>query len=265
MRVPVAAGFYPSEKKKLEEQVSSLLDQNVTQKDCLGAVVPHAGYIFSGPTAGKAYASIKTCAKTFVVAGPNHTGFGRPVAMSSQDWKTPLGTAKTDRRLGGKVPESEDSHMFEHSIEVQLPFIQKRFPGAEIIPICLSDIGLDEIRELSEKISSKDMFYIASSDFTHFGPNYGYSPVEGTDSENLEYVRKMDMKAIDFIMKIQPEKFYKFAKENEMTICGVVPITLVLFACRKLGAIKGELVGYSTSYDMHPSHSFVSYAGILIS
>lgn len=264
MRIPVAAGFYPSERKKLDCQVSSFLDQNVSRKPCLGTIVPHAGYVFSGPTTGKAYASISTKAKTFVIAGPNHTGFGSPVAMSTQDWKTPLGISKTDRRLSGKVPESEDSHMFEHSIEVQLPFIQKRFPGAKIIPLCLSDIGIDEIRELAGKIASGDFFYIASSDFTHFGPNYNYTPVNGSDEENLDYTRKLDMKAIDLILKLQPERFYGFVKENGMTICGAVPITLVLLACKELGAKRAELIGYSTSYEVHPDRSFVNYAGIVI-
>lgn len=263
MRVPVAGGFYPFDKVKLKEQVDSFLVEKERVK-AFGAVVPHAGYIFSGRTAGKTYSSIETNAKKFALLGPNHTGYGLPISMSSQDWKNSLGTARNAKFSSEAIPVNEDAHMYEHSLEVQIPFLQERFGNFKIIPIALSRLELDEIEILAKNLVSKDIFYIASSDFTHFGPNYGYLPSRGNEKENLEYVKKMDMKAIDYICKIQPDKFYNFVMENKMTICGFVPITLMLFICKSLGAKEGIIIDYTTSYEVHPASSFVAYAGILI-
>jgi hypothetical protein len=263
MREPAAEGFYPFSKTALQKQVSEFLASSEKRK-AIGLIAPHAGYAFSGSVAGKTYASVSEFKKTIMLFGPNHTGFGQAISLSTDDWKTPLGIVKTDSRFEKILPVSESAHEYEHSIEVQLPFLQALLKDFKIIPAALSHLPLQQIEELAGKLAGREIFYIASSDFTHFGPNYSYMPVRESDSENLKYIKEMDMKAIDFILKIQPEKFYNFVTENEMTICGFVPITLLLFICRKLGAKRGFLVDYKTSYEVQPSSSFVDYAGILI-
>lgn len=265
MRHPVAYGFYPPEPATLRHEVENLLNQRVKRIKALGAVVPHAGYAFSGKVAGAVYASIETNKKKFLIACPNHTGYGTRVALSQEDWQTPLGIVKVDKSLASKVTVNEDAHTFEHAIEVQLPFLQVRFKDFRIIPLCLAHLSFDELEELSKKIIANDIFYIASSDFIHFGPNYGYMPVAGSDEENLAWAKEQDMKAIDLICKLKPKEFYEFVVNNELTICGFVAITLVLLIMKKLGAKKGEIIKYATSYDVHPDSSFVTYAGIVFS
>lgn len=263
MRNPVANGFYPFSEKLLRSQVSEFITPSKKRRS-IGIIVPHAGYAFSGKVAGKTYSSVSAFEKNIMIIGPNHTGLGEAVALSCEDWKTPLGIVKNERRFEKILPVSEEAHEYEHSIEVQLPFLQVIENDFKIIPISLSMLSFTQIEELSEKIASKGIFYIASSDFTHFGPNYGYMPIKKSNEENLSYSREMDMKAIDMICRLDAKKFFDFATENRMTICGLVPITLLILICKKLGARKGELIDYSTSYDVHPATSFVDYAGILI-
>ncbi len=265
MRHPVAYGFYPPEPETLRKEVERLLGQKVEKIDALGAVVPHAGYQFSGHVAGAVYTSINTEKRKFLIACPNHTGYGTRIALSQQDWQTPLGAVEVDKSFAGKITVNEDAHLFEHAIEVQLPFLQVKFKKFELIPIVLSHLSFEEIEELSEKLVADDIFYIASSDFIHFGSNYGFMPVNGTNKENLEWVKKQDMKAIDLISSLRAKEFYKFVVENELTICGFIPITLVLLIMKKLGAKKGKLIKYATSYDVYPDSSFVTYAGIVFS
>lgn len=263
MRNPIANGFYPFSESFLRKQINEFIYESKKRKT-MGIVVPHAGYAFSGKVAGKTYSSVYDFGETVMLMGPNHTGLGEPVALSTEDWKTPLGIVKNDRRFERIIPVSEDAHEYEHSIEVQLPFLQSIMKYFRIIPISLSILSFSQIEDISEKLAHAGIFFIASSDFTHFGPNYGYMPVKKSDEQNLAYAKEMDMKAIDMICKLDAKKFYNFVNGNHMTVCGLVPITLLILICKKLGAKRGELVDFSTSYDVHPASSFVDYAGILI-
>jgi len=129
------------------------------------------------------------------------------------------------------------------------------------VPICLGHISFEELEEIVNAFDNKS-FYIASSDFIHFGPVYGYEPVNGV-KEGLEWVKKADNELIDLICKLKAEEFYNSVFENNYTVCGFVPIALLLLIMKKIGAKKGNLISYKTSYDVHPNSSFVSYAGIV--
>jgi len=265
MRRPVAIGFYPGEKNRLESTMQNFLSSAKTEKiikNPLGIIVPHAGYEFSGPVAGAAYAS-KTDKKNFVIFGPNHTGHGTAVAASNETWETPLGKVEANKEFAKKIGVDEMAHKYEHSIEVQLPFLQVLYKGFTIAPICLQQFGFDKIKELAKKLSDNNSFYIASSDFIHFGPNYGYLPVSGPIQKQLQWVKDRNSEMIELICKLDAEKFYEDVIENEYTICGFVPITLLLLVMKNIGAKKGHLVDYRTSHDVHPASSFVSYAGIV--
>lgn len=264
MRNPSAIGFYPGNKKELETFVKKLLNQKVEKIEAIAAIVPHAGYIYSGKTAGKVYSSISTDNKKFLIVCPNHTGFGNKIALSTQNWLTPLGEVKINKEFVDKIPVDENAHLYEHSLEVQLPFLQVLFKNFELIPLCLSHLEFNELKNLSKILARKDIFYIASSDFTHFGPNYGYLPFNFSPERNVEKVKEIDMKVIELIEKLQARKFYEFVEKENLTICGFVPITLILLIAKKLGAKKGKLIDYSTSFEVSRDLNFVSYAGILI-
>jgi hypothetical protein len=264
MRHPAVAGFYPNDKAELENTVKSFLKSEKKMENALGLISPHAGYQFSGSVAGKTFASAKTEKRNFVLLGPNHTGYGSPASLSRNMWQTPLGSIETDFELIKKIglPIDENAHMYEHSIEVQLPFLQILYKNFKIAPLCLQSLQFDDLKEIAEKFDANN-FYIASSDFTHYGPNYGYDPISGSIEKKLAWVRYTDKKLIDMICNLQAEKFYNAVVENDYTVCGFVPITLLLLVMKNIGAKKGVLVDYKTSYEVHPSDSFVSYAGIV--
>jgi AmmeMemoRadiSam system protein B len=267
MRRSIAIGFYPGDKNRLESVVSDFLvsaKSGKIIKKPLGIIAPHAGYEFSGSVAGAVYAS-KTEKKNFFIFGPNHTGYGTNVAGSIDLWSTPLGEIKTNKEFIKKAEIEVDEivHKYEHSIEVQLPFLQVLYKNFNFVPICLQHIDLNDIKEIAKRVTDSNSFYIASSDFMHFGPNYGYAPFSGKIQEQLKWVKERDNEMIELICKIKPEEFYESILGNGYTICGFVPITLLLFVMKNTGAKKGTLVAYKTSYDVYPNSSFVSYAGIV--
>jgi len=266
MRTPVAIGFYPHDPSELRGLVERLLDQEVGEREAIAAIVPHAGYEYSGRIAGATYAAIKTEHEIFCIACPNHTGLGKSVALSLQDWETPLGVVRNARLFADEVPVDESAHRYEHSLEVQLPFLQVKYGSFALVPLCLSRIGFDELEELAEKLAREDVFYIASSDFTHFGSNYAYLPFFSPKlEENVKRVKKMDMEAIAFIRRLDAKGFYDHVIKQGLTICGFVPITLILLIAKLLGAKRATLIKYGSSFEVYPNESFVTYAGIIIS
>ena len=265
MRSAVAVGFYPSSKEELEKVVRHYLisDKKI---NALGAIVPHAGYQFSGHVAGATLKAAKTDKKSFVLFGPNHTGYGSAVSVSNEDWGTPLGIVKTDKELVKRIGLGFDelAHQAEHSLEVQLPFLQILYKDFSIVPIALRDVGFEQLEEIA-KLFDKNSFYIASSDFTHFGPMYGYEPVAGTIKEQINWVKEIETGLIDLITKLKAKEFYNTILDNGYTVCGFVPITLLMLIMKSLGAKKGELIKRATSYEVSRDSSFVSYVGLVFS
>ena len=259
MREAIAVGFYPENKNELEKMVRNFIVKS--RKKPIGAIVPHAGYIYSGSVAGAVF-SQKTDKKNFILLGPNHTGNGLPISVSDEDWSTPLGVVKINHEFVNKLKNfiDKDAHVYEHSLEVQLPFLQIIYGSAfSIVPIAFQHIEYDLLKQFADKIIDKNSFYIASSDFTHFGPNYGYEPVS---EHAVDWVKKTDEKLIELICKLKAEEFYNTVIENNYTVCGYIPITLLMIIMKKIGA-KGNLINYKTSYDVFPNNSFVGYAGIV--
>jgi hypothetical protein len=267
MRKPVAIGFYPNNPKALETDVKKYLFSDEKIKNPLGAVVPHAGYVFSGAVAGSTFKAAENEKRNFIILCPNHTGYGSAIATSKEDWQTPLGVVKTNKAIADKlgIEINEGSHKYEHSAEVQLPFLQVLYKNFTIVPICLSDAGIEELNDIADALAAfrSSSFYIASSDFIHFGTMYAYEPVSGSIEDQVEWVKKKDTGLIERICKLDAEGFYNEITENGYTVCGFVPITLLLLVMKKIGAKKGKLIKYMTSYDTQPNSSFVSYAGIV--
>lgn len=260
----VAGAFYEAEKHILEEQLRECFSGLTIEEeaDIIGAVVPHAGYMYSGSVAANVYARLPK-ADTYVILGPNHHGMGSLVAVSADRWIMPAGEVEVDRAFVNALPKGvidvdETAHRYEHSIEVQLPFLQFLFDKTFlIVPICM---GLsDEVttREVGEDLAStiaklgKKVILIASSDFTHYEP-------AGIASTKDEYV-------IEAITELNVAKFYHRIYERNVTACGVGPIAAVMYAAKELGATRGKMIKYATSGDVTGDRSsVVGYGGIII-
>ncbi len=270
MRLPAAQGFYPSGKNELETAIKKLFeDVKVTAKSIRGAVVPHAGYVYSGKTASYIYKSLKDSYETIILLGPNHTHLGEKVAVSLQDWETPLGVVKNDRVLGRKIASQSNliktdelAHMYEHSLEVQLPFLQYALKDFKIVPIsisvdCFNIRASQEIGNAIKKaVGDKKVLIIASSDFTHFGSMYNFTPVK---QNQLEWVKKTDNEIINAIIKNNPEKVIELSLNT--TVCGYGAIASLMLSLDKP---KAKLLNYTTSYDVSKNKdAIVGYAGIV--
>lgn len=263
-RDPAVSGqFYPADRKILLSELESMIPAGVEKVAAIGAVVPHAGYIYSGPVAGEVYARLEPRG-CYVILGPNHTGHGDRFACCMDSWSTPLGPVEVDREFLSKwmsrttlVTEDPAAHAFEHSIEVQLPFIQKTSPEAKIIPITLRHGSLSEYEELAGALASvareegKKPVVIASSDMTHYEPR--------------EIAEKKDSLAIRTILDLDAEGLLEVVEENGISMCGYIPTAIMLMYAKEMGAKKAELVKYSDSGDVagHAAQ-VVGYAGIII-
>jgi AmmeMemoRadiSam system protein B len=278
-REPVVAGaFYPYGSEELKKMVKGFLDRaRVEKRNVIGIVSPHAGYVYCGKTAASVYKSVGNKFDAVVIMGPNHSGTGDNVATSLASWKTPLGIVNADEYFVKELTKDsiitidEKAHSREHSIEVQLPWLQYLFKAFRIVPISInptffdaescSEIG-NRIADAAKKFKRK-VLIVASSDFTHYGYSYGYLPFKGGNV--IEKIKELDMSVIKLIEKLDAKKLVKISYEKGLTICGYGAIASMLFAAKKLGADKGELLDYSTSFDVSRSlDAVVGYAGIAI-
>jgi MEMO1 family protein len=269
IRAPYAAGlFYLGYETGLRREVEKLLSQSVSRPKLsgIGLVVPHAGYEYSGVTAGKAYASIDI-PNRIIILGPNHSGFGLPISVDDNDfWKTPLGDVALDKEMadllisGSKMIKiSRDAHRLEHSIEVQLPFLQVAKTGPFIFtPISvMGGLPLEAYQEAADAIAKAIMevnervLIVASTDLTHYEP--------------AAYAKEMDSKVIEAIREMNPVKMLTTVYENDITMCGYGPTAIMLLAATQLGAKKAVLIDYSTSADFSMDESsVVGYGSLLV-
>jgi len=278
MRQPIVDGqFYEADPKKLLKQIescfkSSGLPSSKRSKKMFGCICPHAGYAFSGNCAAYSYKEIgeSFIPDVYVLLGLSHNGFDS--CISIEDWETPLGAVKADSSLGNeiskltKIPIDEIPHQNEHSIEVQLPFLQFVNKGIDfkILPMIISpDIDAKKFAaDIKKAVSKKNVIFIASSDFTHYGPNYGYLPFVSDIKENMY---KLDSSAIDFIKNLDSKGFLEYVDSKEITICGYYPIYALIEIAKVFGYKKAELLKYYTSGDIVDDYSnSVGYASILI-
>lgn len=283
-RKPIVAGmFYESEKEALKEQIKECflskfgpgkLPEGKKEKTILGVIAPHAGYIYSGPCAVFSYKEIaeSKLPDLFIILGLSHSGY--PSCVSLEDWETPLGIVKNDKDFGKALikntglKQNEIAHNQEHSIEVQLPFLQfiNKNDEIKITPIIASsDLPYDELAQnivKTIKEENKKVCLIASSDFTHYGVNYGYFPFQNKVKDNLY---ALDNDAIKHIKNLDAHRFLGYTEQTGATICGKFPIAVMLEACKLLGAKNAKLLKYYTSGDIvHDYSSAVGYASIVV-
>lgn len=278
IRKPAVAGsFYTGDSKSLNTQIENCFLHKIgpgkippvnpkRQNNIIGLVSPHAGYMYSGPVAANGFYKVALDSKpdTIIILGPNHRGFGEDISiMAEGSWETPLGKLEIDTALAEKILENSkmvkansEAHKYEHSIEVQLPFIQYIFDNqVKIIPICMirQDINTDiEIAQsICSSVADKNILIIASTDLTHY--------------ESQEYAQNADKQAIEAILEFNPKKLYDLIYHQNLTMCGPGPITVMLIACEALGAKKAELLRYATSGDVSGmADQVVGYASIAV-
>ncbi|MDD5096170.1 MAG: AmmeMemoRadiSam system protein B [Candidatus ainarchaeum sp.] len=269
MRVSAVAGqFYPGDKEGLRDAVSDLFlkaKEYAKETDALGGICAHAGYQYSGVAAATTYASIKgiKSADTIVIMGPNHTGAGSLLSLSLQDWETPLGVVKNDAELGKGIQAhlkildfDERAHVSEHSIEVQLPFIQSLNPKAKIVPICMMGQELEIAQGLGRALhkaipeSGKKVVVIASSDFSH------YIPARAADER--------DHAALSFITGMDAVEFENRVVSRGWSICGHGPIAALVEYAKLMKCRGGELLYYTNSGAYGGgTDSVVGYASVI--
>ncbi len=254
----VAGSFYPKEKKELLIQLKAFFKgiKPVGKSKCI--IAPHAGYMYSGNIAAHSYNALEK-SDTFVILSPNHTGIGADVSISDANfWETPLGKIEVDSGFRQKLLEklgieSEDlAHIGEHSIEVQLPFIQFLFPKAKIVPITIMEHSLKALEELGKAIfetGNGKIGVVASSDFTHGLPE--------------KEAREKDLEAVKLIEKMDISGFHSKILGERLTICGFAPIVAAMTFARESGLKSGKLLNYDNSASVTKDlNSVVGYAAI---
>ena len=253
--------FYPGDADELRHEVQTLLGK-VGDEKWIGAVVPHAGYVYSGKVAGKVFARVHV-PDCVVVMGPNHTGRGTPVSLrTGGDWELPGGRMVIDGPRCEQllsachlVREDARAHEWEHSVEVELPFLLARNPKARLIPLVLARLDLEQCQTLGRALANvlpPDALVVASSDLNHYL----------TDDET----RERDQLAIKPMLALSAEKLHGTVEREDLSMCGYIPATVMLEYARARGARKAELVGYATSAEAFGDKSrCVGYAGIGVS
>jgi len=278
-----AGGFYPTRSSDAERMISQFMESPVGGLEgvdrLVGAVAPHAGWVYSGPTAGKVFRALvgRSKPKLAVCFGAVHVmGVRRAAILPEGEWKTPLGNIPIDEEaaqvlidtLGDHVEVSRHPHEEEHSLEVIMPFLKKSFPDIKAVPVMVppdrksSAIGTLIGAELSQR---DDVIILGSSDMTHYGSRFGFTPA-GEGKAAVNWVRDVnDRKLIDIALDMRAEDIVGAATEDH-SACGAGAIAATAAACKELGARKGYLVEYTTSYDVRPTDgadTFVGYAGIV--
>jgi len=276
IRSPAVAGsWYAGAPNSLRNQIEELfthrlgpgsLPQTVKDgpRDIVGLVVPHAGYMASGPVAAHAYYSLAKDGKpdVIVIFGPNHTGRGSALSIMNEGvWRTPLGDVKVDTETADQILRAsrivdvdDRAHVYEHSIELQLPFLQYLY-GSEFkfVPVCFMMQDLMSSREVgkavAEALREKNALVIASSDMTHYEPQ--------------ERAEKKDKMAIDAALAMDETQYYHTVEAYGISTCGYGPVIAVITAAKELDAKKAQLLCYKTSGDVLGDRSaVVGYASI---
>jgi hypothetical protein len=260
----VAGSFYAGTREALRTQIDRLRPQGVAARTAVAAIVPHAGYLYSGRVAAAVYAQVAQ-PDTWVVLGPNHRGLGATASiMTTGVWNTPLGAMAIDTELAQAIlanaaalREDHLAHAHEHSIEVQLPFLQWHGPSSRFVPIALYAHDYAVCREVGEaaaaaiRASSKRVVLVASTDMSHYVPR--------------AVAAALDRKAIDAILALQPEELHRVVRREGISMCGFHVATAAVVAAKGLGATSAELVAYADSGTVTGDVTdVVAYAGLLI-
>lgn len=269
VRHPAVAGqFYPNSEMQVRAEVEAAFRSPLGpgeipqvaregERSIVGAMVPHAGWMYSGAVAAHVYAALARdgLPETFIIMGPNHHGAGAPVATTTMDFTTPLGVVAIDQEIAGRlgriVVDDPTPHRFEHSIEVQLPFLQYLSEEVNIVPISMAaqdpQTAAEVAAEIRNAVGDKDVVILASSDMSHYVP--------------AEVARKNDMAVIDKVLALDALGIYDEVSRLNVSMCGYGPVMTMIMAC---GGSSAELLKYASSGDVAPMREVVGYAGVVV-
>ncbi len=266
VRQPAVAGqFYPGDPDSLQVQVESYLQPEPPLSGVIGAVIPHAGYIYSGAVAGETV-SVLNIPDRVLILGPNHTGWGPEISVySGRSWQMPFGEVRIDADLADQILEYAPgatadimAHSQEHSIEVLLPFLYyARQEEFTFVPVTISRISSEACRDLGSSLariienSGEDILVVASSDMTHH--------------ESHSSAEKKDGEAIERILDLDPDGLIDIVSARKISMCGIMPTAVMLHITSALGASRAKLIKYSTSGEVSGDYDqVVGYAGIVV-
>jgi len=273
IRKPAVSGmFYAGTARELEGQIEWCYKHELGPgaipqvnkkgpREIVAIVAPHAGYYYSGPIAAHAYKELADDGifDTAVILGPNHTGYGYPVSLwAGAVWNTPLGDVEVNeklaqRLLGKVIKADETAHIHEHSIEVQLPWLQYLYKRIKIVPIAMLAQDIETARTVGKAISQAgdNLIIIASSDFTHYEPH--------------SVAEEKDGSVIEAIVGLDEEELYKRCELLNCTMCGYGPVASAIVAAKEMKAKRANLLKYATSGDTSGDFSrVVGYGSIVI-
>jgi MEMO1 family protein len=264
-RPPTVAGhFYTADPAELRAEVRSYMVRLEAPLNAKGVIVPHAGYVYSGSVAGLAYGSVRLPGRILVL-GPNHTGKGVPLSLYPEGgWTTPLGTVPIDRDLNRLLLEgcpglAQDtiSHAREHSLEVQLPFLQAALPAFQFSAVCVGTADYPLLHSLGAAIAKAiqslgdPVLIVCSSDMNHY--------------ESADVASQKDHKAIEKILSLDPRGLYETVITHDISMCGFAPAVATIVACTALGATEGRMLQYTNSGEVSGDfESVVAYAALAI-
>ena len=268
MRYPRVAGqFYPADKDELRRQIEASFLHSIGPGsipevkhggNLLAVMAPHAGYAFSGPVAAHSYKAVAESFPengTFVIIGPSHTGYGSSIALTTQDWTMPFGEVRIDTELAENliragIFDDISSHRYEHSVEVQLPFIQYFSRNFDFVPIVMMDQSMKSAIRLGKILGKaiakhhKRVIIVASTDFSHYVPK--------------ERAYKHDALALDRIQALDVEGLYKTLRKHNITMCGYGPVSATIEAIKNR-VKESKILKYATSGDVMPMGDVVGY------
>jgi hypothetical protein len=266
VRKPVVAGqFYPQDKETLKKMIEGFISKVSSKIDAKGVILPHAGYIYSGKVAVSVVSKILP-KRRIIILGPNHTGFGERFSLLAQgNWPIPFKDISIDEELAEMILKKSDcikedylAHKFEHSIEVELPILVYFFEDFKFVPMCCQLAEIDEYQKVAGeifeaiKLYKQEIFFVASTDMSHYEPD--------------PTARKKDRIALESILNFDEEDLIRKVKKENISMCGVAPVSIFINCMKKINAKKAEVVLYQTSGDTSGDYSsVVGYAGIVVS
>jgi len=270
IRQPAAAGqFYPASASQINAELNELVRPAQEKRDAIAVVCPHAGWMYSGATAGTVYSTVRI-PDHVIMLGPNHRGIGSPYALyDAGAWRTPLGDVPIDEPLAaelldhcGLLAEDPRAHGAEHSLEVQVPMLLRANPNVRIVPVLIGggwpeSGGRHNLREIGVAIArtvkehGERVLLLASSDLNHY--------------EDQETSNRKDKLALDAVVSLDEELLLRQIAAHGISMCGVLPTYIVLVAAKALGAKRAEVLDYRTSGDVSGDYSaVVGYGAVVI-
>lgn len=262
----VADRFYPGQPSALTGILRRMVPEipQEEKQEAIAVISPHAGYVYSGGVAGETMARVRIPG-TVVILGPNHHGRGAALALGTEDWRMPMGIVSIDLDLARRIldrslviREDETAHDYEHSLEVQVPFLQYCSSDFRIVPIVVSHVPYDVCVEAAKDLAGaireygRPVLFVASTDMTHY--------------ESRQEASRKDHLALERIKSLDPKGLYDTVINNRISMCGVMPTTIVLLAAKELGAKEVNLVRYTDSGEASgDTNQVVGYAGLIVS